>query len=285
MRSRRVVVAGTTTIRAELGDTASVDDYEVVLSGGRMTSGIVRRGDRVYRPLGPWSPAVHEYLGHLAAAGFTGAPRVLGVEDGWEILEYLDGDVAVDPSWEPGRGALLPAYARTERALTGAADLLRRLHRAATGFTPATTGYRFHPCPPRPGQLVSHGDLGPWNTVYRAGIPVAFIDWDAAQAVDPIDDLAAAAWSFVPLIPPDQLRQAGFDPVPDIAERLRLFVDAYGLPDRRAMLPALQRAKLNEAARVGFAPLGPADAAASLEYYAKQLRWLDGIAATLASRL
>jgi len=51
---------------------------EVAVSGGRMTSGMTRRGDRLLRPMGPSSPAVHEYLRHLEAAGFDGAPRLLG---------------------------------------------------------------------------------------------------------------------------------------------------------------------------------------------------------------
>src|SRR6266487_4348928 len=136
---------------------------DVPLSGGRMTSGIVRRGDRLRRPMGPWSPAVHEYLRHLEAARFEGSPRVLGVEPEWEVLTFIDGDVAVDPHWEPGHGHRLPPYARTDLALGGAADLLRKLHSAASGFRPAITGYRFHPHPPRPGEIVSHGDLGPWN--------------------------------------------------------------------------------------------------------------------------
>jgi hypothetical protein len=50
---------------------------DVPLSGGRMTSGIVRRGERLLRPMGPWSPAVHQYLRHLETAGFEGSPRVL----------------------------------------------------------------------------------------------------------------------------------------------------------------------------------------------------------------
>jgi hypothetical protein len=58
----------------------------VPLPGGRMTSGLVRHGDRVRRPTGPWSPAVHEYLRHLASAGFEGSPRVLATGDGWEEL-------------------------------------------------------------------------------------------------------------------------------------------------------------------------------------------------------
>jgi len=76
----------------------------VPLPSGRMTSGLVRHGDRVRRPTGPWSPAVHEYLRHLDSAGFEGSPRVLATGDGWEELTYIEGEVAFDPDWQPGRG-------------------------------------------------------------------------------------------------------------------------------------------------------------------------------------
>lgn len=45
-------------------------------------------------------------------------------------------------------------------------------------------------------------------------MPVAFIDWDSAGPVSPLADLADAAWTFVPLAPPEQLTEAGFDPLP-----------------------------------------------------------------------
>jgi hypothetical protein len=247
---------------------------DVPLSGGRMTSGMVRRGNRLLRPMGPWSPAVHEYLRHLEAAGFEGSPRVLGIEDHREVLTFIDGDVAVDPQWQPGHGNRLPPYARTDRALRGAATLLRELHSAATGFRPAITSYRFHPQPPRTGEIISHGDLGPWNTVYRNGIPVAFIDWDSAQPVDPLVDLADAAWTFLPLAPPEQLTEAGFDPLPDLPGRLRLFVDTYGLTDRKAILPALVRGKLTG---TGHQPVSAVDAAL--------LRWLQDVSVELARAL
>jgi len=211
-----------------------------------MTSGIVRRGNQLLRPMGSWSPAVHEYLRHLEAAGFDGSPRVLGIEGDREVLTFIDGDVANDPHWQPGHGHRLPPYARTDQALRGAARLIRQLHSAATGFQPTATSYRFHPYPPRAGEIVSHGDLSPWNTVYQRGIPVAFIDWDAAQPVEPLADLATAAWNFVPLTSPEQLAEAGFDPLPDLPARLRTFLDAYGLTDRKAILPALRRCTLDE---------------------------------------
>jgi hypothetical protein len=258
---------------------------EEELASGRMTQGIVRRGDRLLRPMGTWSPAVHEFLRHLEAAGFDGAPRFLGTEGDREVLSYLPGDVAADPGWQPGRGHRLPDYARTDAALRQAAELVRRLHTAATGFAPRHTRYRFHPHPPLPGEIIVHGDLGPWNTVYRNGGPVAFIDFDGAQPGRPVTDLAAAAWAFVPLAPPEQLRQAGFDPVPDIAARLRIFVDAYGLADRRSILPALTADRLDEATRIAMWDIGPAGAADKLAFTAGELRWLDSVIPRLARAL
>jgi hypothetical protein len=257
----------------------------VPLAGGRMTSGIVRHGGRVRRPVGSWTPAVHEYLHHLAAAGFEGSPRVLEAGDGWEVLTYLDGEVAVDPDWQPGRGNRLPPYARTDEALVEAGRLVRALHEAAAGFEPALTGYRFHPHPPLPGEVVSHGDLGPWNTVYRDGLPVAFIDWDSAGPAEPVADLAAAAWAFLPLAPDDQLAQAGFDPLPDLPARLRLFVDAYGLADRGSIIPALQRSPLVTAECVKYWPIDASGAATSLEFLARELRWIHRLAPDLARAL
>jgi Ser/Thr protein kinase RdoA (MazF antagonist) len=250
-----------------------------------MTAGLVRRGGSVLRPLGPWSESVHEYLRHLQASGFDGAPRILGVRDGREELTYLDGDVANDPRWQPGRGHRLPDYARSDDALVAVGRMVRRLHDASRGFVPRHTEYRFHPHPPRAGEIVCHGDLGPWNTVYLDGVPVAFIDWDAAGPREPLVDLAAAAQAFVPLAPEERLRQAGFDPAPNLGARLRLFLDAYGLDEPRAILPALRHATLSTTEAIRCAPLDAAGAARSLEFIASELRWLHAVLPTLERAL
>lgn len=250
-----------------------------------MTQGLARRGGELLRPMGPWSPSVYEYLRHLESAGFAGAPRVLGTDGCREILTFIEGEVAADPEWQPGRGHRLPGPARSSAALAAAGRLVRQLHDASRDFVPGDTSYRFHPHPLRAGEIVSHGDLGPWNTVYRDGVPVAFIDFDAAGPVDPLLDLAAAAWAFVPLAPSSQLMQAGFDPVSDLSARLRLFVDAYGLTDRVAILPALHRCRLVAVERVKYHPVDAAGAADSLEYVARELRWVHGVVAELGRAL
>lgn len=78
------------------------------LSGGNTTV-VVRIGDTVRRPVGPWTPAVHDVLNHLAAVGFPGSPRVLGVDDaGREILAFVPGEVGCLSAAKP-----LPAWFRT----------------------------------------------------------------------------------------------------------------------------------------------------------------------------
>ena len=81
---------------------------------------------------------------------------------------------------------------------------------------------------------------------------------------DPLADLAAAAWTFIPLAPPEQLAEAGFDPLPDLPARLRSFVDTYGPADRKAILPQLRACTLDEP---------------------EQLGWLQGIGTDLADAL
>ena len=85
---------------------------------------VVRHGDTVLRPAGPWTPAVHALLIYLENAGFTGSPRVVGNGydgHGREVLTYIPGDT-VDPHawsdegiWHVGRllrGQLRSHYGR-----------------------------------------------------------------------------------------------------------------------------------------------------------------------------
>jgi len=272
-------------------DTWLVSDQEQEwLPAGRMTSGIVRRGDRIWRPMGPWSPAVHEYLRYLEEAGFGGAPRVLGIDGDLEVLSYLPGEVAADPHWRPGHGHHLPEFATTDEALSGAARLIRELHEAASGFRPVRTGYRFHPHPPLPGEIVCHGDLGPWNTVYHEGLPTGFIDWDGAGPATPLADLAAAAWVFVPLAPAAQLAEAGFaggerDALRRMAGRLALFASAYGLADPRAILPELPNGLLISVENIRYLAPDAAGAADKLVHTAGQLRFIHSMMPVLASAM
>src|SRR5213078_4997821 len=96
-----------------------------------------------------------DLLRHLEGSGFAGAPRFLGIDErGREVLSFIEGDVPDD---------IRPDY--PEETLREAALLIRAYHDATAGFA---------------AEVVCHNDLGPPNTVFRDGSPVALIDFDAA---------------------------------------------------------------------------------------------------------
>jgi aminoglycoside phosphotransferase (APT) family kinase protein len=180
---------------------------------------------------------VHALLEHLSETGFSGAPRVLGMQGAVEVLSFV-----------PGGG---PTHSDEELARVG--GLIRALHNAtATFIAPADARWQFMVGAPREGAVICHNDLSPDNTVYApVGKPRAFIDWDLAAPAPPLWDVAWAAYRFVPLYDDATCERLGF-PVGRQAERLRVLCDAYGLHDRDALLPTVcERIRvLYETARV-----------------------------------
>jgi hypothetical protein len=183
-----------------------------------MSGGVVRVGDTVRRPAGPWTPAVHALLAHLHAAGFQGAPRPLGTDErGREVLTFIPGPVA----W-PDHFHRLDGDGELRRA----ARLIRGFHDAVAGFTPPP-GARWQVLMPADGdEIIAHHDLAPWNLVMGER-QWAFIDWDTAAPGTRLWDLAYAMHGFAPLSADPAFQLA------DVSRRLRLIADAYG-PHRTA---------------------------------------------------
>jgi hypothetical protein len=209
-----------------------VEQGEERLAGGTVTP-LVRVGDTVRRATGHWSVRVHELLRHLQAVGFEGAPHFLGIDEhGREVLTFIAGEVTTDGP---------PAGMYTDRALTAAATLLRRFHDATVDFASShLDGWRSQVGAPRAGPVICHNDVGPYNAVYRAGRPIAFIDWDFAAPAPREWDIAYALWRFVPLYDDRTCVRLGWPVVPR-GPRIARFLDAYGLDDRAGILPMVRR--------------------------------------------
>ena len=205
---------------------------EVLLGGTANRGQVVRVGDTVRRPQRVTSPATHALLRPLADVGCAGAPRFLGVdEDGREVLSYVPGTAITPPH---------PAWALTDEALVSVAHLLRDYHRAVSTFD--STAHTWPPSPPAPfaGELVSHNDVNLDNVVFRDQRAVALIDFDLASPGCRVWDVACAARLWVPLRPDRHIADARRGRTP---ERLRLFVDSYGLADadRERLVPAVRQ--------------------------------------------
>src|SRR4051794_9710284 len=161
-----------------------------------MNTGVVRIGQTVRRPTGPWTPAVHAVLTHLNDAGFPHAPQLLGIDSrGREVLSYHSGVTQADVD------------------LVRMGGIIRAFHDLMTRFTPPTDPRWQRLIPPDGEDLVIHHDLAPWNLV--VGPELVIIDWDVVAPGTRLWDLAYAAHGFVPLAPYAE----------DPGRRLRALVD------------------------------------------------------------
>jgi 8-oxo-dGTP diphosphatase len=180
------------------------------LPGGNV-GGAVRIGSTVRRPTGAWTAAVHALLDHLAASGLDGTPRVLGTDArGREVLTYLPGRVVA-----PDEGTA------PDDLLADAMRWLRRYHEVVRTFR--------HPGPWRnasglaDSEIVCHHDFGTYNVAWGSSatgdVVMGVFDWDMAGPGGPIEDVAFAAWSWVPLY-----RAVRVD---EVARRLVLIASSY----------------------------------------------------------
>lgn len=176
---------------------------------GRTTTGIQRIGDTVHRPAGAHSEFVHAVLRHLEARGFAGAPRYLGTERGVEILSFLPGEVPQELGWF------------SSDQFTAGARLLREFHDLTSDFEGLGSQ-----------EVVCHGDVSPCNFVFRDGLPIGLIDFDAAHRGTRRQDVGYAAWLWL------DLGNADYEPTAQ-GRRLREFIDAYGAFDWLDALPAV----------------------------------------------
>lgn len=180
------------------------------LRGGNNAREVVRVGGTVHRARDAGSESAARVLAYLESAGYPYAPRFLGIDDrGRDILTYI-------PGWttdHPGQ--------RADGAYAHGGMMLRRLHETTAGH-PLAAGQ----------ECVIHGDPGPFNTIFREGLPVAFIDWASCRPGSRLDDLGYMAWTWC-------IQSQGRVPVADQARHLRELRDGYGGAEPESLLAAM----------------------------------------------
>jgi hypothetical protein len=179
--------------------------------------GALRIGTTVHRATGPWTPAVHALLAHLAPR-IPHVPRVLGFDDqNREVLTYL-----------PGRVIDNDITTLTTGQVVSIVDWTRAFHTAVADFR--------HPGPwryfPTPGAtLIGHNDIAPYNACFDGDDLAGVFDWDLAGPTSPLYELAFIAWNCVPMWRAMEPERAG--------ERLTLIAETYGGFDPREILHAV----------------------------------------------
>lgn len=180
-----------------------MNDPETRLTGGRVTTGVIRVGDTVRRPVSGDRTLQRELLEHLHSRGFAASPRFLGIdEQGREILSFLRGEAPSD----------LGHF--TDPQITAAAVLLRRFHDATADFPVVQE---------QGAEVICHNDWGPTNTVFEDDVPSAVIDFDTIAPGPRLWDLGYSAWLWLDVGNPDYTAD-------EQLRRLSTFVDAYDFP-------------------------------------------------------
>lgn len=91
-------------------------------------------------------------------------------EQGREVYRWIEGEAGVFP---------IPAELASETALTALARVIREIHDASVNFRAKhRTWDELLADPTGSEEIVCHNDVSVPNTIYRAGLPIAIVDWE-----------------------------------------------------------------------------------------------------------
>ena len=156
-----------------------------------MVNDVFRKAQMVKRPLGAWSPAIHQMLNWLHDHDFDTVPKLIQVTEDSEILSYIEGESILRP-WSD--------VVRQDQWIVQLGQWLRKFQDTAKDFRLNNSAkFIWGTHEPDDHMVVSHGDLGLWNCIHQNGMLKGVIDWDLARYGQPLDDLAYIAIEGVPL--------------------------------------------------------------------------------------
>ena len=175
-------------------------EEEIILTGGRVTKGVVKKGNFVYRPCCVNSNFVHDVLLWLEKKNNGISPHFKGVSgDGREIITFLEG------SSPDNLGNF------SDDQLYRAGKIIKNIHESLSDFPGCNDG-----------QTVCHYDLSPCNFMFMNNMPYAVFDWDSCRIGDPKDDLAYAVKMWCDIGNNEQV-------VSDVNRKIKIMIHGYGI--------------------------------------------------------
>jgi len=183
---------------------------------------VVRIGDVVRHPKQPWSASAHALLSYLRDAGFTEAPAPGPLGPDYDDVAFIEG--------VSGDDACL--LVTSDEAVAAVAQMLRRYHDLIADWRPDVPPVWFdgQVGTGTGDQLVCHGDVAPWNLIWRDGQLVGLIDWEFATIGSRREDIAYALHYLVPFRDRSYWQGVlGMSAKPRRRHRIAVFAEAYGI--------------------------------------------------------
>jgi len=177
-----------------------------------LSENVYKEGNIIIKPIKYSIKNVHLLLHHLYNDGLP-VPQVIKVDENFEYLEYIDGEVIYHRQW-------------SNEMLFEIANLVKLIHNSAQTFK-YSDSIEWPPNYLRElGDLkiCSHGDITPWNIVTKGNKIAGLIDWECAGPICPIVELARVCWVFLPSL---DNNSEEFNIIR--AEQIRMMIDTYGL--------------------------------------------------------
>ncbi len=173
----------------------------------------------------------------------------------------------------------------SETGLRRWARFLRRYHDVVAGYRPAQASeWASGTGTCGPGEIICHGDFGPWNTVWRGREVAGLIDWDMARPAQPVFDVACALEYAAPFRADEEcVRWLRYQEPPDRRRRIEVFCAAYGtaVPDDVAACVADQQrltaATCEALGRRGVEPQATWVREGYLKELAARITWTESI--------
>lgn len=234
---------------------------------------IVKMGNNVHRPTYWWTPSIHHLLDYLESVGFPYSPRVVGFDDrGREILTFIEG--------ESGKEGWLKIL--SDDGLANYARFLKNYHEVISNYIPPKDAqWAYASGTTQPGEIMCHGDFGPWNIVWQGNKPVGILDWDFVLPAKPSYDILYALEYSTPFRDDETaLKWHHFSHTPDRKHRIELFLEAYGtsLENITDGVIEVQRKGIQyvkELANRGVRPQLDWMSDGTIEMFEKQVEWTE----------
>ena len=248
---------------------------EEALPGGNMND-VIRAGNTVRRPAGPWTATVHKVLDGLRRAGIEWVPRPHGIDEaGREILDYVEGVV---PSYP------LPEWVWEDSFLEAAGGRLREFHDATADLTMVDPVWQVSGH--EPVEVICHNDFAPYNFVCRDGRFAGVIDWDAMSPGPRIWDVAYLAYRLCPLAAPTNPDGLPGDNPSEQGRRLGLLLSSYRGEFTAADTLSMAVARLEDLARFTADRAeseGRPDLAGHVSLYRNDIGYLNAVGQSILS--